>query len=263
MPVLSSTQTQTGNGEPLYVPTDGRGNAVVSGGLTVSGPSSLVGDVSTGSNVAIAGKLAVGGVANLTQAGSINCKNALQVTGTTTYSAVSTDYLTNLNRVVSGSIAGGFAPLQVDSSSITLNAPASSIGGTLSVSGTATMGQVIANSGIIASSVTSFVPFIVPGTVTNPLLLRVNTGGYASGTVYVYPTVAGGSAQMARADFAVRYGSPTEPIFVLGNQINNAGVDIAVSSASGFTTLFFNGTPDEDMTVSIVLFTKVGSVVLP
>ena len=37
MPTLPSTQTQSANGAPLYVPTDGDGNAVVSGSIVAQG----------------------------------------------------------------------------------------------------------------------------------------------------------------------------------------------------------------------------------
>lgn len=46
MPVLPSTQTRTGNDVPLYVPMDGEGNAIVSGGLVVDGLSNLLGGLS-------------------------------------------------------------------------------------------------------------------------------------------------------------------------------------------------------------------------
>jgi len=56
MPTLPSTQTQTANGVPLYVPTDGDGNATVDGNLLVEGTVATVGTVSTGGDFRVGGR---------------------------------------------------------------------------------------------------------------------------------------------------------------------------------------------------------------
>jgi len=47
MPLLQSTQTQTANGAPLYIPADGAGNAVVPGNLVVTGNEVVGGNISS------------------------------------------------------------------------------------------------------------------------------------------------------------------------------------------------------------------------
>jgi hypothetical protein len=57
MPTLPSTQTQSANGVPLYVPTDGDGNAVVSGNLTVAGSVLSDGSITSETFIAAVGQV--------------------------------------------------------------------------------------------------------------------------------------------------------------------------------------------------------------
>lgn len=128
MPTLTSTQTRSANNAPLYVPTDGAGDALVSGSLTVAGTFSAQGTSFLGGPTFTQGVTST----TISTTGAINSGGALTVGTVAANQNLSVNGSVNVTGSVDAAVssrAGGFIGL-LNGGPVPAAFPAGIVGGT-------------------------------------------------------------------------------------------------------------------------------------